>query len=52
MSKRKKIKLLPGLCAYCGKKIYIQKLWCSPACQHNWEKEYEGSYTRKRGMMG
>lgn len=33
------IKLHPGPCAYCGKRITIQKLWCSPNCQDRWEKE-------------
>ena len=35
----KKLKLKPGPCARCGKIIRIQKIWCSPICERQWEIE-------------
>jgi predicted nucleic acid-binding Zn ribbon protein len=39
MTVRVKGKLPPGGCAFCGKMIRTQKLWCNINCQINWDKK-------------
>ena len=35
----KRLRLSPGPCAWCGKRIRTQKLWCSIECEIAWEKK-------------